>query len=1167
MKPIFSTTKTTCSYCGVGCGIKIEKGYNGKIKVLGDEDNPVNKGKLCSKGMNLHYVVENKDNRLLHPQMRYAKNLKRARVSWDEALDRTAAVFRTMINKYGPDSVGFYVSGQCLTEEYYIVNKLSKGFIGTNNIDTNSRLCMSSAVVGYKMALGEDAVPVSYEDIEIADCFFITGANPAWCHPILFRRLEAHKEANPDIKIIVADPRRTQTCEMADLHLQIKPGTDITLNNAIAKLLIEKDFIDLEFIKNHTEGFTDIIKGIEEINLYEAADECGVKLKDIELTAEYIGKSKGFISMWAMGLNQSIEGVNKNLSLLNLSLLTGKIGKPGNGPLSLTGQPNAMGGREVGGMSNLLPAHRDLNNPEHRKEVAAFWGVEKIPEKVGYTATEMFDAILDDKLKAIWIICTNPLVSLPNSKKYEAALKKAKFVVVQDISSDSITTHYADVILPAAGWLEKEGTMTNSDRRVSYLPKLVDAPGEALPDLEILTKFANKMNYKGFNYKNTEEIFIEHAALTNGTNISIDGLDYNYLKKNGSTQWPFDKAKMKGTNRLFTDNLFYTKTKKAKLFFNKSNLINKPNNQYPLILTTGRIRDQWHTMTKTGKVNRLNQHIDNAFLEINPVDAEERNLEDGDMVDIVNNNGSVRVKAKISNDIKQGVVFLPMHWGKILTSDKVRANNLTSGYLDPISKEPDFKYNIVEVSKFKKQKQKIIIIGAGAAAFHFITNYRELNKIDEIVVFSKEETPFYNRVQLPDYVNNHKSWNDLLRANDEELQTYNVKIHTNNKIIRIDRNSKTVTDNNNLKHNYDLLLIATGSSANPPINIPSNKSGLFTIRSREDADRLKKRSKSTDKVLIIGGGVLGLEMASSLYETGAKIEIVHRTRSLMERQLDDISSELLGNLIQSKGIKIHYNDEVDKVLHNELNDEYEIKLRSGVELKANSVIFAIGTRPNIGLANKAELDTRFGVKVNKYLQTSDKSIFAMGEIAEFEGMLYGITSAAEEQAKIVANFISGDITSYYKGSTFVSILKFPEIELCALGTSITPESKDYEEIVFMDKSAHYYKKCVVKNDRLVGAILLGDKAEYNEYKKLIDSGMELSDTRLKLLRSNAEVKPVKGRVVCSCNNVGEGNITDEIENGSTEVSTICQNTGAGTGCGSCRPEITKIIANSLKLVD
>jgi ferredoxin-nitrate reductase len=372
---ITKSYKTTCSYCGVGCGILVDKNHKGTLTVKGDPDHPTNKGMLCSKGMNLHYVTQDTSDRIMAPEMRWSKNHPREKVSWDTALERAAAVFKSILKKHGPNSVGFYVSGQCLTEEYYLVNKLTKGFLGTNNIDTNSRLCMSSAVVGYKKALGDDNVPIAYDDIELADTFFITGANPAWCHPILFRRLEKHKENNPDTKIILVDPRKTQSAAIADLHLQILPGTDVVLHNAIAKRLIDTKKIDLKFIQKSTNNFEALKKKVSETSLSKAAEICGISSKEIKLAAQYIGNAKGFISMWTMGINQSVIGVDKNTSLLNISLLTGHIGKPGSGPFSLTGQPNAMGGREVGGMANLLAAHKNLGRSKRPERSGRFLGI------------------------------------------------------------------------------------------------------------------------------------------------------------------------------------------------------------------------------------------------------------------------------------------------------------------------------------------------------------------------------------------------------------------------------------------------------------------------------------------------------------------------------------------------------------------------------------------------------------------------------------------------------------------------------------------------------------------------------------------------------------------------------------------------------------------------
>ncbi|TXK48727.1 molybdopterin-dependent oxidoreductase [Pontibacter qinzhouensis] len=1154
---------STCCYCGVGCGVTVSKEKNGTVTVEGDAAYPVNKGMLCSKGLNLQYTVNDKSDRLFYPQMRYSKSMPMQRVSWDEALQRTAAVFKTFIQKYGPESVAFYVSGQCLTEEYYVVNKLIKGFIGSNNIDTNSRLCMSSAVAGYKMALGEDSVPVSYDDIELADCFYVTGANPAWCHPILWRRVEAHKAANPGVKIIVVDPRVTDSAAIADLHLQLNPGTDVILNHAIGRVLIENGDIDLDFIQNHAEGFEAYKEVVFERTVAEAAELCGVREEDIRLAATYIGGAKGFISMWTMGLNQSAVGVDKNLSLLNLNLITGQIGKPGAGPFSLTGQPNAMGGREVGGLSNLLAAHRNLNNPLHREEVQKFWGGTTISEKPGLTATEMFEALNNGSLKAIWVICTNPLTSLPNVRLAEEGMKKAKFVVVQDISDKPETIRYADVVLPAAAWAEKEGTMTNSERRISHLAKVVDAPGEALPDAEIICRFAQKMGFRGFDFKNASEIYQEHAQLTAGTNIDITGLNYEVLQQKRSVQWPYTTGETgEGTARLFTDKTFYTPSTKAVIHpvpvaFRSE----MPDNDFPLILTTGRIRDQWHTMSKTGKVNKLKKHISQAYLEIHPTDADLLKIGEGDVVVVASRRGDVRVKAKLSANIKRGVVFLPMHWGKILGNDLNRANNVTNDALDPISKEPDFKFCAVRVEKYKKPFQRIVVVGAGAGAFGFVKSYREINPDDEITIFSKEDFPFYNRVMLPDYISGQQQWEQLVKMKDAEEPAYNIKLLRGVSVEKVNREEKYVIDSRGNRKDYDVLLMATGSRAAVPKQVPTLP-GIFTMRSRTDADNFKNHVPKDGHVVIVGGGLLGLEMAASMREIGVKITIIQRVSRFLDRQLDPLGSQLLHEEMEDQGCDIYYNDEVQ--LYYGRSKLTGVGLKSGRRIDCDAMIIAIGTVPNLELARDCGLDCKRGVLVNERLQTNDPDIFAIGEIAEFEGVLYGITAAAEQQAEVVAHYLNGDIASHYTGSTFMNIIKIHGFDLCSIGLPECP-SDDYEEIVFIDKAKRYYKKCIIHQDRLVGTILIGDKSEFQEFRELISNKIELSDKRLQLLRSGSKAEPVLGKLVCSCNNVGSDNIRNKIAAGCTDFKELCATTGAGTGCGSCRPEVKAILDEQLKL--
>jgi ferredoxin-nitrate reductase len=845
-----------------------------------------------------------------------------------------------------------------------------------------------------------------------------------------------------------------------------------------------------------------------------------------------------------------------------LNLITGHIGKPGSGPFSLTGQPNAMGGREVGGLATMLAAHRSYANPAHRKEVAAFWGVESISETPGLTATQMIDALERGDLKAVWIICTNPMVSLPDTRRAEAALRKARFVVVQDISRKSDTLEFADLILPAAGHFEKEGTMTNSERRISHLEKITNPPGEALADTEILCRFAKAMGYPGFNYQSTAEIFDEHCRLTKGTNIDISGLSYEDLQKRGTIQWPVPSKGHAGTPRLFQDNVFFTASKKAQLLpiENPANQSEPLTGDFPLILTTGRIRDQWHTMTKTGKVRKLKQHIDKPYVEVNPIDALIRNINDGDIVEVENMRGTVRVPAKVTSDIKRGVVFLPMHWGKIMNKDHARANNVTSTIVDPVSREPDFKFAAVEVRRYVKPIEKIIVVGAGAAAYRFIQTYRQLNTTDVISVFSKERDPFYNRVLLPEYVNNSLSWEKLQKFRQGELEALDVNLHVENEIVLLNRTQKYVVDKFGQRHFYDKLIVATGSRANIPKEAPVHLPGIFTMRMRKDADALKAFLKKNGHVLIIGGGLLGLELAASLREMDISISIIQLSSRLMERQIDNLAGQLLLDFVEEKEIKVHLNDQVQSVDGSPSKDGISVLLQSGKTIKVDAVVYAVGTRPNIEIVQEAGIECARGVVVNDYLQTSDPSVFAMGEIAEHRGKMLGITSAAEKQADIAARFINGDMQSVYEGAVPMNILKFSDLDLCSIGMAEIPvDGEGYDEILFIDKSMRYYKKCIVKDDRLIGAVLVGDKSEFAEFKTLIESEVELSEKRMQLLRSGKKGEPVIGKLLCSCNQVGEGNIQKLLDEGCTSLPEVCQTSGAGLGCGSCKPEIQRII--------
>lgn len=712
-------TKASCPYCGVGCGVIIRHDGARVLEVRGDPAHPANFGKLCTKGSTLHFTTR-PETRLLHPELRHRREETRARVSWSDALETAATRFADVIKEHGPDAVGFYLSGQLMTEDYYVFNKLAKGLIGTNNVDTNSRLCMSSAVAAYKQTLGADAPPCAYEDFDHTDCLLIAGANPAFAHPIAFRRIETAKAARPDMKIIVIDPRHTDTAASADLHLAILPGTDIWLFNAMLHVLLQESYVNTGWINEHTEGFEALCDAVRETTPTIAAQICGVPRQDIITAARWWGEAQAPLSLWCMGLNQSHHGTHNGTALIALSLAVGKIGLTGCGPFSLTGQPNAMGGREVGGLSNLLSAHRDLANPTHRAEVAALWGVASVPETPGLSAVEMFEAVRSGQVKALWIACTNPAHSMPHQALVREALEKCEFVVVQEAYGNTETAHYADLLLPALTWAEKEGTVTNSERCITHVNAAIPAPGETRADWAIARDFALYLGMnlgrtdamRLFSYPDAESVFREHAQSTRGRDLDITGLSYARLDALGPQQWPFPEGAQKGSARLYTDGKFATTNGKAKFVVPSTSLTAEAiDTEFPLHLTTGRLRDQWHTMSRTGKAARLYSHADEPTLDLSVRDIERYRLQDGDFVRIKSRRGRIILRVRTSNEIRSSHAFIAMHWGRNLLSSS-GANELTLNTLDPFSKQPELKHAAIQIEKIDLPCQAVLMRSA-----------------------------------------------------------------------------------------------------------------------------------------------------------------------------------------------------------------------------------------------------------------------------------------------------------------------------------------------------------------------------------------------------------------------------------------------------------------------
>jgi anaerobic selenocysteine-containing dehydrogenase len=688
------SAKTYCPYCGVGCGLVLDFEGGRPTKVRGDVQHPANFGEICAKAAHLLPTIS-PPGRALYPQIRRHRGESLKRTTWGDSLGYIAGRFNEIIDRHGPDAIAFYGSGQLLTEDYYVFNKLAKGFLGTNNFDTNSRLCMASTVAAYSAALGADGPPGCYADIELADLFLLVGTNTAWCHPIVFRRIEKRKQQDPaNVKVIVVDPRRTRTAELADLHLPIKPGTDLILLNAILAHLIRIEAIDGEFIRQHTHGWDALRENVTATPLERSAAQCGIAPDQIIETATLFGRAQRPLSMWSMGANQSSSGTKKNLGIINLHLATGKIGRPGCGPFSLTGQPNAMGGRETGGLAHLLPGYRRIANASDRVEVARLWGLgpSSIASSPGLSALEIFDGLLDGRVKAVWIICTNPAVSMPDLNHATRALAAAELVVVQDSFHPTDTTMHADVILPAAHWPEKEGVMTNSERRITYLPKLLDPPGEAMPDWAIGTMFAQTMGYaQHFDYLGAEAIFNEYRTLTTGTLLDISGVTYQRLRE-GPIQWPCPSLGHAGTARLYSDYTFATPDGCAHFVLTDyHNPAEAPDADYPLILTTGRVRNQWHTMTRTGTAPALLKDAPAPYLEVNPADAASAGLGDRDWAEARSRRGIFIAQVRVTEAVPVGTCFAPFHWGRQAGKDRA-ANNLTNRAIDPLSKQPELKF-------------------------------------------------------------------------------------------------------------------------------------------------------------------------------------------------------------------------------------------------------------------------------------------------------------------------------------------------------------------------------------------------------------------------------------------------------------------------------------------
>jgi assimilatory nitrate reductase catalytic subunit len=711
--------RTTCPYCGVGCGLRVAA--DGTI--AGDPHHPANRGLLCSKGAALAETLDDRG-RLLYPE------IGGARAGWDEALDLVAGMFARAIDAHGPEAVALYVSGQFLTEDYYVANKLMKGFIGSANIDTNSRLCMAASVAGHARAFGEDVVPGVYEDIETADLVVLVGSNAAWCHPVLYRRLAAAREAH-DTKVVVIDPRRTATCDIADLHLAIRPGTDVALFAALLLYLVESGVCDRDFIGARTSGFVAAVAAARTAvpNLAEAARIADVAADDLARFFAWFAATERTVTLYSQGVNQSSAGTDKVNAIINCHLATGRIGRPGMGPLSLTGQPNAMGGREVGGLANQLAAHMGFADAADIDRVRRFWGAPNLATRPGLKAVDLFEAARDGRVQALWVLGTNPAASMPRAALVRAALAACPFVVVSDCWPTD-TTRFAAVVLPAAGWSEKDGTVTNSERRISRQRAFRAPPGEARPDWWMLTEMARRMGWEAaFPYRRPADIFREHAALSgfenDGSRVfdigALAGLSDDEYDRLEPVQWPLPRADrnaslppasveaerhlMRAGGPRSEAKRVFGAGEKFPTADGRARFVPTPyrppaavaDRHHPFLLNTGRIRDQWHTMTRTGRLARLMAHQREPLLDIHPEDAARLGVVEGGLVRVESAHGETVLPVRLAAAQRRGEVFAAMHWTDSFSSAGP-IGRLVPAATDPVSGQPELKLSAVRLT-------------------------------------------------------------------------------------------------------------------------------------------------------------------------------------------------------------------------------------------------------------------------------------------------------------------------------------------------------------------------------------------------------------------------------------------------------------------------------------
>ena len=1168
-------TRSLCPYCGVGCGLLVYTD-GGRVRgVKGDPLYPVNRGRTCRKPLEIAPAVHASD-RALTPLMRDRQDARFDPAGWDQALASLAGRFRSIAAEHGPDALGFYISGQLLTEDYYVIGKLVKGFLGTNNLDSNSRLCMSSAVAGYTGAFGSDGPPGAYSDIELTDCLLLLGSNTAACHPIVWSRIRDRQREGAFV--ICVDPRPTPTARAADLHLPVRPGSDLALLASMLAVIEAEGLLDEEFIAAHTTGFEAAMAVAREWPPDRAAQACGIPPELISEAARRFGGAQTALAMWSMGANQSTVGTLKNRGLINLCLATGNFGRPGCGPLSLTGQPNAMGGRESGGLAQLLPGYRLVSEAADRAAMAKHWRIPAsapgISERPGLSAVELFQAAADGKVKALWIVATNPLVSMPDAALVRAALERVELVVVQDAHHPTETSALAHVVLPAAAWPEKEGAMTNSERRVGLVRRALEPPGEARPDWRIFAGLAHALGFgEHFDWPDEASVFAEFVACTEGRLCDMSGLSHERLRRAGGIQWP------NGIPRLYADRRVATGDGRARFEPTPHReLAESADGDYPLILTTGRVADQWHTMTRTGKSKALGKAIREPMLELHPDDAEAAGVGDGELALVSSRRGELRLRVQLVPDLARGVAFAPFHWGELNSAPGAGAVNVaTHGATDPVSKQPELKALAIRVepapaaaaggpapvrrphrAAARSRRRRLVVVGTGMAGLAVVEEAVLRRRPSELRVTMIGEEPVapYNRILVSKLLARTCGLGDLELRPDAWFSAHGVELRVGCEVTAIDLDERYVVDEAGERHAWDALVLATGSRPFLPPIPGVDAPHVRVFRTPEDVEGLARACRrAPGHAVVVGGGLLGLEAAAGLLTRGVQVTVVELAERLMPQQLDRGAGSMLERTLTSLGLRTRLGRSVVDIA------SAHVVLDDGEEIEASLVVIAAGVRPETGLARAAGIDCRRGIVVDDQLHTSASGVWAVGECAEHRGVVYGLWAPLAEQARVAGAGVVGDPAAFH-GATPATTLKVAGVDLFAGGATATDEAHD--EILFADTRRRRYRKLVLDGDRLVSATLVGDVGEAKTLSGLLRTGDRVPASLLAPTGASdhtADESPTA--LVCSCNSVTRGQLIDAIRGGGlSTLAGLGRATRAGTGCGSCVGDLEALLAQS-----